>query len=76
MNEAVKDFLNAMRSHPSFNEFLKVVERPVIHPFRVSEAEQSEKARAKWIFESGKLHQHQAWLTLLTGKTTSDQENI
>lgn len=72
MNDALKEFLAFIRSNPNFPELLKVVETPKITPFKASEADQSEKARAKWIFESGKLHQHQAWLTLLTGKS---QEN-
>jgi hypothetical protein len=74
MSPALKEFLSFIRSNPNFPELVRSVERPKISPFRQSEAEQSEKARAKWIFESGKLHQHEAWLALLTGKSTSEQE--
>lgn len=76
MNPALKEFLSFIRSNPNFPELIKAVERPRVSPFRMSEAEQSEKARAKWIFESGKLHQHNAWLALLEGKPTSDTEDI
>ena len=75
MNPAVRQLLEQLRSNPAFPLLLKEVERPKISPFRHSEADQSEKARARWIFESGKLHQHEAWLALLTGKPTSEQEN-
>lgn len=73
VSPAVTDLLIHFRGHPAFQELLKTVERPQVSPFRLSEAEQSEKARAKWIFESGKLAGHKAWLDLLTGKP-SEQE--
>jgi hypothetical protein len=71
---AVTDLLIHFRGHPAFQELLKSVERPKVSPFRLSEAEQSEKARAKWIYESGKLAGHNAWLGILTGQP-SEQEN-
>ncbi len=74
LSPAVAELLIHLRGHPSFPELLKAVERPKVSPFRMSEAEQSEKARAKWIYESGKLFSHEQWLALLTGKP-SEQES-
>lgn len=75
MSPALKEFLIFIRGNPVFPELLKAVEPPRITPFRASEADQSEKARAKWIHESGKLDNHHKWLSMLTGKP-SEQENL
>ena len=72
MNPVLKEYLDHIRAHPIFPELLKAVEKPKISPFRSSEADQSEKARAKWIFESGKKHQHDQWVAFLSGKTSEE----
>lgn len=75
MSPALREFLNFIRGNPVFPELLKAVEAPKISPFRKSDAEQPEKARAKWIHESGMLENHHRWLSVLTGKP-SEQENL
>ena len=67
------DLLVYLRGHAHFPELLKAVERPRISPFKKSEAGETESARSKWIYESGKLENHEQWLSMLTGKSTSEQ---
>ena len=69
------DLLHLIRGHASFPELLKAVERPRISPFRPSDADKPEESRAKWILESGKLANHEQWIAMLTGNSTSEQEN-
>lgn len=68
MNDAVKALLIDIRQHPAFRDLLKSVEAPQITQFRLKDAEQIETARAKWIYQSGRKDQHEAWLHLLTGE--------
>lgn len=75
MSPALKSFLEDLRQHPLFPELIRAVEAPQLPQFRISEAEQVERARAKWIFESGRKAQHDAWMRVLTGKSeVPDQE--
>jgi hypothetical protein len=60
--------LDQVRQHPAFPELLKAVQAPALPQFRASQAAEVEKARAEWIFSSGKKQQHDMWLALLTGK--------
>lgn len=69
MSPELKSFLMDLRQHPLFPELLKAVEEPQLPQFRLSEANEVERARAKWIYESGRRAQHEAWLQVLTGRT-------
>ena len=66
MNAALQMFLIELRQHPLFPQFIEAVERPRIKPYR------SGADKEQWIFESGQLKQHEAWLGLLTGTDPSD----
>lgn len=68
MTDQFKAWLIDIRQHPLFPELLKAVPAPKIRRFRKSEAAEAEKARAEWIYLSGKCDQHDAWLALLTGQ--------
>lgn len=76
MTPALQSLLLDIRQHAAFEELKRTVPRPRIHTFRVSEAEKSETAKARWIYESGQLFQHHQWLELLTGEKPSEQENL
>jgi hypothetical protein len=65
-SEALQSLLLIMREHPGFPDLLKAVETPKIPRFKRSQAADAEKARAEWIFASGKIAQHEMWLALLT----------
>ena len=69
------ELLYLIRGHASFKELLQAVETPRISPFRPSDAAKPEESRAKWILESGKLANHENWIAMLTGNSTSEQEN-
>lgn len=76
MNPLVADLLARIRGHDGFPELLKLVQRPRIQPFRVTDAEKPETARSRFIYQSGQVAQHDAWLNALTGNSTSQhQEN-
>lgn len=72
MNAQLHSFLIELRQHPLFPMLLAEVEKPKLRPYKASEADQVERARAQWIFESGQLKQHDAWLAVLTGTDPSD----
>lgn len=72
LSAELRAFLADLRQHPLFPQLLKAVERPRLRPFKPVEADQVEKARAQWIFESGQLKQHDAWLGVLTGTDPSE----
>lgn len=74
MNPLLADLLARIRAHEGLPELLKMVERPRITPFRLGEAEKSETARSRFIYQSGQASQHEAWLHALTGQPTSQQE--
>ncbi len=63
-----------LRQHPHFPELLRAVEAPQLPRFKTSEAAEPEKAQAKWIYTSGKLDQHEAWLGMLTGQPRRTNE--
>lgn len=71
MTPLLADLLDRMRGHDGFNDLLKMVEQPRITPFRVSDAENPETARSRFIYQSGQANQHKAWLVALTGDPTS-----
>lgn len=71
----LKELLLNIRQHPGFEELKSVVEKPRVRPFRASEADQVEKARAQWIFDSGRLAGHDAWLRMLTGEVQEETSN-
>lgn len=71
-NPMVAALLADLRQHPAFPLLLKAVETPQLPRFKASQAQEAEKARATWIYQSGKKDQHDAWLFLLTGQR---QEN-
>lgn len=66
-NSAALDaLLVMMREHPGFPELLRSVDAPKVPRFKRSQANDAEKARAEWIYVSGRLSQHEAWLAMLT----------
>jgi hypothetical protein len=69
MTPMLREFLFNIRSHAAFNELVSIIPKPRIHTFRLSDADKSETARSRWIYESGQLDQHKEWLSLLTGET-------
>lgn len=73
MNAQLAAFLTELRQHPLFPQLIAAVETPRLRPYKSAEADQIEKARAQWIFESGQLKQHEAWLGVLTGTDPSDR---
>lgn len=75
MSPQLKSFLIDLRQHPLFRELLKAVEEPRLPQFRLSEAQEVERARAKWIYESGRKAQHEHWLQVLTGKAEPHQND-
>jgi hypothetical protein len=60
--------LRDLRQHPAYPELLKALPRPQLRRFRISQAQEAEKARAEWIYLSGQAEQHDKWLALLTGQ--------
>lgn len=72
MNAQLQSFLIELRQHPLFPQLIAEVEKPRLRPYKATEADQVERARAQWIFESGQLKQHEAWLGVLTGTNPSD----
>lgn len=74
MTPVLKDLLFTIRQHDGYRELLAMVERPQITLFRVSDAEKSETARSRFIYQSGQVAQHDQWLAALTGNPTSQQE--
>ena len=65
---ALQALVMELRQHPAFPELLKRIEPPPIPRFRHSQASEVEKARAEWIYASGKRDQHDLWLSVLTGE--------
>ena len=74
MSPLLADLLVHIRQHEGFQELLRMVERPRIQPFKVTDAEKPETARSRFIYQSGQSAQHDQWLTALSGKPTSQQE--
>jgi hypothetical protein len=56
-----------LRQHPGYPDLL-AVPRPQLRRFKISQAQEAEKARAEWIYLSGKCDHHEWWLSLLTGE--------
>ena len=74
MSPVLADLLLHIRQHDGFQELLDMVERPQITQFKVSDAERPETARSRFIYQSGQVAQHEAWLTAMIGTSTSQQE--
>ena len=60
--------LETLRQHPGFPELLKEIPEPQLPRFKISQAAEAEKARAQWIYESGRIANHEQWIGFLTGK--------
>ena len=74
MSPALRSLLFDIRQHAAFEELKKAVERPSLPRFKASEKLSLDEFGAKAAFESGRLNQHENWLTLLTGTPlTGDQ---
>lgn len=79
MNEGLQDLLLKLRQHPSFQDFLRGVDRPRMPRFKKYQKDTLEELGAQTAFVSGRLEQDEAWRTFLTGEppqgdTTSQQE--
>jgi hypothetical protein len=68
INPMAAALLADLRQAQGFLELLKALETPRLPRFKASQAQEAEKARATWIYESGRLDQHERWLAFLTGK--------
>lgn len=53
-----------------------MVDQPRLPQFRTSSAAEVEKARSLWIYESGRLDQHENWIAALTGKGLTKKEEV
>lgn len=73
MTNELRAFLSDLRQHPLFPQLLAAVEQPRVRPYRPTQASEIERARAQWIYESGQLAQHNAWLAILTGNNPSER---
>ena len=60
--------LETLRQHPGLPELLQAIPEPQLPRYKTSQAEQVEAARAKWIYESGRIANHEQWVGFLTGK--------
>lgn len=65
----LKALLLDLRQHPHFPLLLEAIPKPALPRFKISQAQEVEKARANWIYRSGQADQHEMWLALLTGET-------
>lgn len=70
LSPLVKALLLDLRQHQHFPLLVEALkqERPRLKRFKVSQAQEAEKARAEWIYLSGQADQHDKWLSLLTGE--------
>ena len=68
---ALKAFILDLRQHSMFPLLIKAMESPSIPRFRASQANDVERARAQWIYQSGKKDQHDAVIHFLTGEIPS-----
>jgi hypothetical protein len=64
---ALMILLTEIRQHPAFPELLAAVEAPKLPMFKPRKNGAVEQAQANWIFESGRLRNHLAWMEFLTG---------
>lgn len=67
------ELLAVIRAHPSFPDLLKQIPAPQWPRYRTSE-QPADKFAANAIYFSGRRDQHEAWLTLLAGKPTAQEE--
>ena len=67
MNPVLKELLLLIRQHDGYRLLLEGVDKPTIRPFVKSRAANVEQARSEWIFESGQMANHEAWLGFLSG---------
>ena len=73
-SEALKQLMAIVREHPAFPELVAHMPKPLLPEFKASEAGDAEKARAKWIFQSGRRTQHDAFMFFLTGEVPQPGE--
>jgi hypothetical protein len=57
-----------MREHPAFEELMRSVPKPTVPAFKQSKAASVQEEQVKWIFRSGARHQHESWVSFLSGK--------
>jgi len=74
MSPLLVDLLARIRTHEGLPELLKLVQRPRLQLAKLSEAEKPDVAHFRFVYQSGQVAQHEAWLVALTGKPTSQQE--
>ncbi len=67
-SENLVHLLMTVREHPAFSELLSIVEAPKLPLFRASKSETFEAETMKWIHQSGRVQQHNAWIAVLAGK--------
>lgn len=74
--EHLKAFLLDLRQHPMFPLLIKAMEPPRLPRYRASQADKIEEARANWIYQSGRIDQHDAWVRFLTGAEPPSEKEI
>lgn len=76
LSPTLQHLLEGLRAHPAFPELLKAIPAPKLRRFKISQAQEAEKARAEWVYLSGRCDHHDQWTSLLTGREseTSQQE--
>ena len=73
-SSALTSLLLDLRQHPAFKEFLAENPVPPLPRFKRSQAVEVERARAEWIYQSGKRDQHDVWIAFLTGQVPEREE--
>lgn len=68
VSPALQDLLANIRQHPGFSDLLKIMDPPEIPRFKRSQAADVEKARADWIYQSGRRDQFDQTVVLLSGQ--------
>lgn len=67
-SQALVTLLAELRDHPAFPDLLAHIEAPHLPVYRPKRSGDVELAQATWIYQSGRVANHQAWFQFLTGK--------
>lgn len=70
----LETFLRELRAHPLWASLVKSVQAPRLPRFRRSQAAEVEKARAEWIYESGRRDMYDYFVTMLLGELDDDRD--
>lgn len=73
MSPDVKAFLDEVRGHPLWHEFLKALETPRVPLWRKGRGQTSDEARDNWIYQSGRRDEHDKIMRILAGEPPDEQ---